>query len=384
MNSWLGTEIKQLPGLIKSSWHSAFDQPDQNKSSNATLQFQQQPFITYTKIIEGLTSPVAFVQSPFNGLYYVVDQIGYVYVYDGQTMEMMIDISKEIIKLNSMYDERGLLNLVFHPFEADLFYLYYTVPSTAKDINCEARLEEWILAPDGRQAKKNRILFQWEHQEANHFGSPIGFGSDGLLYMATGDGGGAGDRHGEIGNAQNLESQWGKILTIDVNKNPVIIELYAIGFRNPWRCSFMSDGRLIVGDVGQDLYEGVHIVNRDENHEWRAVENGHIFDQALFEQIREEITPPLFWYNRSLGRSVIGGYETGGGYIFGDYTGGSSGDNVYLYRNGKILIQPKVEGRTKFLHSFGRDNEGNIYGLFEDKFGPSGKAGTIYRLSLNF
>ena len=369
----------QSSGVVKHIQDKVFNKPEQKSSK---LNFVKQPFITYTKIIEGLTSPVAFVQSPFSGLFYVLDQIGYVYVYDGQTLEKIIDLSKEIISLNPKYDERGLLNMVFHPYEPGLFYLYYTVPSTKKEINCEARLEEWILAQNGRTAKRNRIIFQWEHPEANHFGSPIGFGLDGLLYMATGDGGGAGDKHGTIGNAQNLESLWGKILTINVNYNPVIISMYAIGFRNPWRGSFMSDGTLIVGDVGQDLYEGVHIVRQGENHGWRAVENGHIYDPTLYEKIKGEITPPLFWYDRSLGKSVIGGYDTAQGYIFGDYTGGSSGDNVYLYKNNTIFIQPRVDGRTKLLHSFAQDNEGNIYGLFEDKAGPSGDEGAIYRLSI--
>lgn len=402
--TWISDEIKQLPGLISGTFRQFFDNLVQGETTNIPFIFTDKPFATYELMIDGITSPVAFVDGGEN-LFYIVDQIGYVYIYDinlannsnfvkiekgigtiydSIVQRPLIDLSKIITPLNVIYDERGLLDMKFHPSKKDTFYIYYTIPPTTQNANynCEAVLEEWVLEHE-ENAYANRIIFKWSHPDSNHFGSPIGFGDDGLLYFATGDGGGAGDKHGPVGNAQNINSPWGKIITIDVDSQNPIINIYALGFRNPWRGSFTFDGSIVVGEVGQDKYEGVHIVKRNENHGWRAFENGHVYDQNLVDKIGN-VTQPVFWYGRPFGRAIIGGYQLNekGDYIFGDFTGGKYGDNIYVINNKNLVIQPNSEGRIRFLNSLSQDYDGNLYGLFKTNMGPSGN-GAIYKIHLH-
>ncbi len=119
------------------------------------------------------------------------------------------------------------------------------------------------------------MLFQ-DQPESNHNGGLLLFGPDGLLYVGLGDGGGGGDEHGPIGNAQNLGTWLGKILRIDPRagggKRPYRVpadnpfvgragarpEIYSWGLRNPWRFSFdRKTGDIAIGDVGQEEVEEV-------------------------------------------------------------------------------------------------------------------------------
>ena len=292
--TWLATELRQLPGLISSTFRQIFTKVIPGESSNTPFTFIKNHFATYALVIDGLTSPVAFVDAG-NNVFYIVDQIGFIYIYDANLAKLsnaiiekgqgtlypsgivhkpLVDLSTTITPLNPIYEERGLLDMKIHHCQKNLFYLYYTIPSTNPNYNCETVLEEWLMQNNGTSAQRNRIIFQWPHHESNHFGSLIGFNTDGLLYIATGDGGGVGDHHD---NAQNIDSPWGKVLTINVDTKIPNIDIYAIGFRNPWRASFTSSGSIVLGEVGQDKYEGVHIVNKNENHGWPAIENGHIY-----------------------------------------------------------------------------------------------------------
>ena len=146
------------------------------------------------------------------------------------------------------------------------------------------------------------MLFQ--HQpESNHNGGLLLFGPDDLLYVGFGDGGGEGDQHGPIGNAQNLGTLLGKILRIDPRasdghrytvprSNPFVgrggarPEIYAWGLRNPWRFSFdRATGDIAIGDVGQDEVEEVDFRRRGgargANFGWRAYEGTRRYDPSL-------------------------------------------------------------------------------------------------------
>lgn len=200
-------------------------------------------------------------------------------------------------------DERGLLGLAFHPQYAanGKFYVYYTglpvagLPNSAQ-FYCNV-VEYTNPTPSGNVANpaSARVIMQIPQPQANHNGGWMAFGLDGFLYIASGDGGGAGDddagHTATIGNGQDPGNPLGKILRINVNvtttpaqgpfvpgsiasygipsTNPTIAtqplgtgsrrEIWAWGLRNPWRCSFdRLTGDLWIGDVGQNLWEEIN------------------------------------------------------------------------------------------------------------------------------
>lgn len=118
-----------------------------------------------------------------------------------------------------------------------------------------------------------RVLLTVEQPKPNHNGGQLAFGPNGFLFIGLGDGGGGDDRHGPIGNGQNLQTLLGKILRIDVNGrdvngaysvpdgnmgNGALPEIWSYRLRNPWRFSFDRDADdLSVGVVGQAELEEI-------------------------------------------------------------------------------------------------------------------------------
>ncbi|MGH9566314.1 MAG: PQQ-dependent sugar dehydrogenase, partial [Candidatus Angelobacter sp.] len=209
------------------------------------------------------------------------------------------------------------------------------------------------------------------------------FGPDGFLYFGLGDGGNEGD---PFGNGQNTQTLLGKMMRIDVNTispglqygipadNPFVAggglpEIYAVGFRNPWRFSFdRSTGRLFAGDVGQDNFEEVDIVQRGGNYGWNTMEGMHCFNPPSGCNM-SGLTLPIVEYSHSEGNAIIGGFVyhgtalTGlqGAYIFGDLG------------SGKIwkLVEGPPDTWTRTLlantgvtiSSLGQDQSGELYAL---------------------
>ncbi|HSN70080.1 MAG TPA: PQQ-dependent sugar dehydrogenase, partial [Steroidobacteraceae bacterium] len=193
--------------------------------------------------------------------------------------------------------------------------------------------------------------------ETNHNGGGIAFGPDGRLYVAIGDGGGANDPHGEIGNGQRTTTLLGKVLRLDVDATPGDYgipadnpfagnsrcdadgtglddcpEIFAWGFRNPWRFSFdRSTGELWVGDVGQGALEEIDRVQRGGNYGWRCFEGTRATGLACGDATG--FLPPVAEYGRDIGRSVTGGFVYRGNaipgltgrYVFGDFVSGRLG-----------------------------------------------------------
>jgi glucose/arabinose dehydrogenase len=266
----------------------------------------------------------------------------------------------------------------------------------------------------------------------NHNGGTIAFGPDGYLYIPLGDGGGANDvgpGHAPDGNGQNATTLLGKILRIDVDKtdggkaygipadNPfvdregVLPEIYALGFRNPWRIAFDVDGgeRLFVSDAGQNLWEEVDIVTKGGNYGWNIREGTHCFDPGSPSKSPdscpdkgargEQLIDPIIEYGHDLGRVVVGGYvyrgqalpELYGKYIFADWS------NDFVHGNGTLLAATPSEsglwsweeveaaGRPSgrlglFIRSFGMDDEGEIYVLASAETGPVNNTGETFKV----
>jgi glucose/arabinose dehydrogenase len=377
--------------------------------------------IKLEEIANGFNSPttISYPKDDSNRLF-ITDQIGQVYIIKDEELisEPFLDISEKIVELDPTYDERGLLGLVFHPDYQNngKFYVYYSAPTERLDINHESILAEYKVSSnnqDKADINSERIILKIDEPEANHNGGHLEFGPDNYLYIGVGDGGGQGDQHGEIGNGQNKETLLGNILRIDVDgtfpyENPVdnpfigkegLDEIFAYGFRNPWRFSFdEKTDRFFVADVGQDEWEEINIVEKGGNYGWRILEGTHDYDIELADELGININSlkePIHEYSHSVGRSICGGYiyrgniipELKGKYIFADWSTGffvPNGKIYYLEETNpnkwtRFNIEPEVNF-NQFILSLGQDQDGELYILSKTNLGPSGTSGVVNKI----
>lgn len=335
---------------------------------------------------------------------YICEQVGRIRLMDNKKLQSkpVLDLQKVIVK-NRGYDERGLLGLAFHPDfrRNNKFYVYYSARSGRGGANHKSVIEEYRMRPNDpttADTSSGRIVLEFDQPESNHNGGDIKFGPDGFLYIASGDGGGGGDKHGEIGNGQNLNTLLGKILRIDVNKTPYGIpadnpfvnrsdarkEIYAYGLRNPWRISFdRTSGRLFAGDVGQNLFEEIDLVKKGGNYGWRIREGFHEFDSK---QKAADLQEPITEYPHGPeGISIAGGFvyrgsgapQLAGKYVFGDFIGptyylSEEADGKWTRGPLKFANQPEQWQ----IYSFGEDNRGELYVLAV----LPGDKGMVYRV----
>ena len=292
--------------------------------------------------------------------------------------------------------ERGLLGLAFAPDYAvsGRFYVYYT-DRQGRQVVAEYRRG---ASADVADAGSARIVLRMQDPESNHNGGSLNFGPDDLLYIGTGDGGGANDQHGRRGNAQNLGSLLGKLLRIDPRESggrPYTVpasnpftgrsgarpEIYAYGLRNPWRYSFdRSTGDLAIGDVGQDAIEEVDFARRGRargvNYGWRPWEGRRRnFDEPAPGAVFPVLTKrhPDGWC------SITGGYVVrdpalpplAGRYVYGDFCLGQI--RAVRLRAGQATGDGGIGlPRVPNLSSFGEDARGRVYVVALD--------GPVYRL----
>jgi len=411
-------------------------------------------------IASGLAAPVDLVPDPqIPDWLYVVDQAGRILViHQGQLQaEPFLDVTDRLVQplgiLGSFdvndYDERGLLGLAFHPDFADAdkpgyhkVYTYtsepvqgpadFTIDLPPDQINHQSIITEWQLAAGGLNIDPSsaRVLLRIDQPQFNHNGGKIAFGPDGYLYIALGDGGGANDTsagHGDQGNGQNINTVHGSILRIDpvapdltpdsrdaVSDNSAyripwdnyfvgidgIDEIYAYGFRNPFRFSFdRLSGMLIVADVGQNRVEEIDIVRKGLNYGWNIKEGDFLFDpegQKIGLPFEDpSLIDPVVQYDHDDGISVIGGHMYYGMqipqlralYIFGDFSRGFSGPDGRLFTADLLTgqIQELLIGRDShnlklYVKGLGLDRDGEIYILASSALGPYGNTGVVLKL----
>uniref|UniRef100_G1P7A4 HHIP like 1 n=1 Tax=Myotis lucifugus TaxID=59463 RepID=G1P7A4_MYOLU len=307
------------------------------------------------EVANGLRNPVAMVHAQ-DGThrFFVAEQVGLVWAYlpDRSRVEKpFLNISRAVLTSPWEGDERG-----FPRFRHNgRLYVYYSV---RVDFHEWIRISEFRVEEDDANAvdhSSERIILEIEEPAANHNGGQLLFGDDGYLYIFTGDGGMAGDPFGTFGNAQNKYVLFFGWLRLDVDgtdrgppyrippDNPFVgdparPEVYALGVRNMWRCSFdrgdpasgAGRGRLFCGDVGQNKFEEVDLVERGRNYGWRAREGFECYDLKLCANASLDDVLPIFAYPHKLGKSVTGGYvyrgceypNLNGLYIFGDFMSG--------------------------------------------------------------
>jgi glucose/arabinose dehydrogenase len=290
-----------------------------------------------------------------------------------------LDVSDRV----SSGGERGLLSLAFAPDYArsGRFYVYYT--NRAGD----TRLVEYERASRNRADPGSaRLVLAQDQPEPNHNGGLLLFGPDDRLYVGLGDGGGAGDRHGPRGNAQDLGTLLGKILRIDPRpaggrryavprSNPFAGragargEIFAYGLRNPWRFAFdPRSGDLVIGDVGQSEVEEISIARRPgANLGWRPFEGSRRYTPG--ESAPGHVRPAVERLHSAGHCSITGGLVVRdpmlaalrGRYVFGDFCTGRI-ESARL-RDGRARDVRRTRLRVEALSSFGEDGRGRAYAV---------------------
>jgi glucose/arabinose dehydrogenase len=388
-------------------------------------------------VAEGFTSPVALI-SPEDGSHrlFVVDQTGLIWIlFNGERIEKpFLDLRERVVKLNSFYDERGLLGLAFHPeFGTNgRFYVSYSAPLRAglspDEWDHTTYISEFAVSADDpnlANPDSERVLLAMDKPGYNYEAGHIAFGPDEYLYIATGDS--VHDPAMESGKfAQDTSSLLGKLLRIDVNgtadtgqnyviptDNPFVSgeglpEIFAYGFRNPYRFSFdVSDSgkiHLFVADVGQAMMEEVDLVEPGRNYGWPIREGTTCFNAQDWSQPVENcstngLSEPIIAYAHQGDLSaIIGGAVYRGkaipelteGYIFGDW-GKGRGHLFVAYPptlglgSWKIIeIQLEAENRQAEIGQLlgvGQDENGEMYLLTKAPgVGAIGNSGSVYKI----
>lgn len=344
--------------------------------------FPPMPTIRLVTAFSGFRAPVGLYHAgDGSGRVFIVEQRGVIQIRKpGQNgPKIFLDISDRVISGG----ELGLLGLAFHPNfpENGRFFVNYTARTGGlHTVVSEFRVNDH---PDEADERIERILLTVPQPYSNHNGGEIAFGSDGLLYIALGDGGAGNDPNG---NGQNLSALLGKILRIDVDRaegkkaygvppdNPFVKrknaapEIWAYGLRNPWRFAFDPvTGWLFAGDVGQNAREEIDVIKKGGNYGWNVME-GTICTPG----VNRNCTPkgfeaPIIDYPRSEGTTVTGGYVYRGSaipalcgvYIYGDY--GSGRIWGLRYDGSAVIEQEKLLESGRRISSFGQDEQRELY-----------------------
>ena len=407
-------------------------------------------------ITDGLVAPVTVVEPSDNSKrVFIVDEVGKIWIIasDGTKMATpFVDISSKMVSLQTGYDERGLLGLSFHPnYKTNgKFYLFYTAPPRAGGPQAGAswnnltRISEFKVSASNSNLgdlSSERIILESDHPQLNHNGGTIAFGPDGFLYISIGDGGASDDNApGHVtdwysanagGNGQdNYHNLMGNILRIDINSgspygipsdNPFVgtaakPEIYAFGFRNPYRFSFDMGGtkQLFVGDAGQSLNEEIDLVTKGGNYGWNVKEGTACFntDNDLVERSscpstdsagNPLIDPIIQLKNHAnpsgggLATVIVGGNvyrgaaltQLVGQYIFGIFSqDGGANAKIYsataatsgMWSYSAISLKDFPDNLGQYLKGFGQDQSGEIYLTTSAEQGLAAVTGKVYKL----
>ena len=318
--------------------------------------------LAVVEVAAGFAAPV-FVTAPSSDpRLFVVDQVGLIWiVQDGRRLATpFLDLRGRV----GYGGERGLLGMAFHPAYASnrRFFVNYT--DTAGD----TRIVEYRASgsdPNVADTASARELLMIDQPAPNHNGGWLGFGPDGILYIATGDGGGGNDQYR---NGQNPDSLLGSILRIDVDSAAPGAEIWAKGVRNPWRNAW-DGNNLYVADVGQSQREEVTVLttaSAGANLGWPVVEGTRCSSAPTCDV--SGFVPPIYEYTHSDGCSITGGYvyrgaampDLAGTYFFSDYCSGWL--RSFRYSGGVTGFQEWTAlGSLGQVTSFGLDSAGEIY-----------------------
>ena len=361
--------------------------------------------IPATRVATALTQPL-FAGAPPGDLsrLFIVEKTGAIKILDlgsGQVLATpFLNVSTQIDPAG----EGGLLGLAFHPDFAHNGLFYVNLINTSGDT--EIRRYQVSGNPNVANPASASLVIAIDQPSglSNHKGGWLGFGRDGYLYAALGDGGGGGD---PFNNGQNIDSLLGKMLRLDVNgdafpgdpgrnyaipaDNPFVgttgaDEIWAFGLRNPFRSGFDRGlDTLFIGDVGQGTWEEIDIGQKGANYGWDTFEGPAPFPGGTPTPTGGSAVAPIHFYDHSVGVSVIGGtvYRGTSEGLHGDYFFADLNGKVFtLHFNGTSWVATERTadiaenaGAINTPVSFGEDGVGNLYIVDLD--------GDVFRLAPN-
>ncbi|MBT0586146.1 PQQ-dependent sugar dehydrogenase [Alteromonas oceanisediminis] len=382
--------------------------------SDGTANSEQDVLLTVTdepeayqlsRVAEGFAAPLFLTGRPGHDDVFVTERAGVVQLLDPNTGERRGSAFLDISATIGTAGEGGLIGFAPAPDYETSGNVYVHVTNVEGNTEIR-RYTRSDVDPDSADPTTEDIIFTAEQPASNHNGGWIGFGQDGFLYIALGDGGGAGD---PFENAQDLHTVLGAMLRIDVSQddfpdnpdkdyaipldNPFSAstdgnnagEIFAYGLRNPFRAAFdRQTGDLYIGDVGQNAIEEVSRIDSGEtgqNFGWPILEGTAIYDGGNTDMLLAPVIEYSHGEGQREGRSITGGYvyrgsisELQGRYFFADFVS----DNIWslpvddLESGQTISGQDFVfetqsltpdEGTLTNIVSFGEDNAGELYVL---------------------
>lgn len=282
--------------------------------------------------------------------------------------------------------EQGLLGLAFHPDfgpTGGRVYVNHTTGTSEGDRASRVSVTDVSISGNTWTAGPLSTVLELPQPYANHNAGQLVFGPDRMLYVGWGDGGWRDDPHG---HGQNGKTWLGTMLRIDVDSkapyavpkdNPfveqdsVVDEAFAIGLRNPWRFAFDDAGRLIVADVGQNLFEEVNLVPPGANLGWNRREGRHCFPPSEGERCDTTgLTEPIYEYAHGTdGASITGGVVIRGAslpglegrYVFGDFVSGRIWAVSLPDEPGQAAPVTALGHFGVRLSTFGQDAAGHVF-----------------------
>ena len=359
------------------------------------------PSIATSRVFMSLSfdKPVAIKQAPGDASrWFVAEKDGVIRVFannpDSSSTSVFLDMRPDVNALG----EGGLLGFSFDP-DFPLVPAVY-VSYTRAGSPLVSYVSRFTSDDNGLSllAGSEEVILTALQPAINHNGGDILFGPDGYLYIGFGDGGGSGDPQG---NGQDNTNLHGSIVRIDVDGDmPYEIpaanpnagnavctqgygaapcpEIFAWGLRNPWRLSFDKDtGKLWAGDVGQNAWEEIDVIEPGGNYGWNVREGAHCFNPPT--DCATSFTDPITEYDHSVGSSVTGGYvyrgrdvaNLAGWYVFGDFI---SGRIFAIEESSAPGVEPtELVDSSLAIVSFAEDNDGELYVLDYSE-------GTIHRI----